>query len=43
MNVVSFVAKLRASRTPITAGWWLRGASRKRNTATSIASVMQAT
>jgi hypothetical protein len=43
MNVVSFVAKLSASSTPISAGWWRRGSSRKRKTATSSASVMQAT
>jgi hypothetical protein len=43
MNVVSFVAKERASSAPISAGWWDRGRSRKRSVTTMSASVMHAT
>ena len=42
MNVDSLVAKLSASSAPISAGWWRRGRSRKRNVTASSASVMQA-
>ena len=42
MNVDSFVAKLSASSAPISAGWWRRGVSRKRNVTASSASVMHA-
>ncbi len=42
MKVVSLVAKLSASRAPISAGWWRRGRSRKRKVTTSIASVIAA-
>ena len=42
MNVDSLVAKLSASSAPISAGWWRRGRSRKRNVTASSASVMHA-
>ena len=37
MNVDSLVAKLSASSAPISAGWWRRGRSRKRNVTASSA------
>jgi hypothetical protein len=42
MNVDSFVANESASSPPISAGWYFRGRSRKRNTTTISASVMHA-
>src|SRR4051794_3491348 len=42
MNVVSFVAKESASSPPMIAGWYVRGAYRKRQMATIRPSVMHA-
>ena len=42
MNVVSLMAKLAASRAPISAGWWRFGRSRKRKATTTSAKVTAA-